>query len=256
VGSAEWEEVNLLLAGRNHQYPFIEGREETGRPRSGESIGTEAGPIFTYRHTAYDRAVVGGIVYRGTRHPGLRGKYLFADNYSGKVFSIPATGEPVDSVELLAQADQVAQRGITSLIPSPEGEVLITTLGKASESTGRLLRLVPRDEAEVAAIATRELLSPAAAAELFRANCGRCHGVEGGGHGPEARDMDVALPDFRDSAFHEKRDDRRLRSVIAEGGAAHGLSPMMPPWRQILSGPEVDALVDHIRRLATTRGKA
>jgi glucose/arabinose dehydrogenase len=113
VGSAEWEEVNLLLAGRNYQYPFIEGREETGRPRSGASIGTEAGPIFTYRHTAYDRAVVGGIVYRGTRHPGLRGQYLFADNYSGKVFSIPATGEPVDAVELLAQADQVAQRGIT-----------------------------------------------------------------------------------------------------------------------------------------------
>jgi hypothetical protein len=30
----------------------------------------------------------------------------------------------------------------------------------------------------------------------------------------------------------------------------------MPPWRQILSGPEVDALVDHIRRLAATPGKA
>jgi len=251
VGSTVWEEVNRIEKGRNYQFPFVEGREETGIARPSGVVGEEAGPVYTYEHTAYERAAIGGIVYRGSRYPGLRGRYVFADNYSGKIFALPASATRVDEVEILAQADQFAQRGITSFTEAPDGEILITTLGKASEPTGRLMKLVPGSEAAVAApdAGTTAAVSAAEAANLFRTSCGRCHGERGAGDGPDADAMDVPVPDLRSAQFQASRDDARLRAVIVDGGAAHGLSPMMPPWGQLLTPAEIDALVRHVRTL-------
>jgi hypothetical protein len=128
VGSTKWEEVNLIEPGVDYQYPYIEGREATRYARPSTLKLKERGPLFTYIHTAYDRAVTGGIVYQGNEFPDLRGKYLFADNYSSKLFSMRGNGQVAESVEHIATADQYAQRGTSSVSQLAGGEVLLTTL--------------------------------------------------------------------------------------------------------------------------------
>jgi len=39
--------------------------------------------------------VTGGFVYRGSRLPGLVGRYIFADFVSGRIFNIDATAQGV-----------------------------------------------------------------------------------------------------------------------------------------------------------------
>lgn len=253
VGSTVWEEVNVVRAGHNYQYPYIEGREPSDLARPSRIIGMESGPVYTYQHTAYDRAVIGGVVYRRGRHPALEGRYIFGDNYSGKILAMPATGDPVEDVDVLGRVNQFAQRGLTSLTMSPDGELLLTTLGKGNEPTGEVLKLVPHGEAppqldepeprSAGTVGEEEAMS------LYQTNCSRCHGVAGDGNGPDAGAMNVPMPDMTSPEFHASRGDARLRDVIREGGQAHGLSPMMPPWGQLLTEAEVDALVQVLRDL-------
>ena len=253
VGSTVWEEVNVVRKGHNYQYPFVEGNEPTRVPRPEQVQGTESGPVYTYRHTAYDRAVIGGIVYRGTRHGALDGQYLFGDNYSGMLWSTPATDAPRDTVAEIAQAGQFAQRGISSITQSPDGRILVTTLGKAGAATGQVLELVPASEATASAGGTTtgapETVTPEEIATLYQTNCSRCHGTGGAGDGPDAEHMNVPMPDMRAGGFHADRSDDDLYRVVAEGGAALGLSPMMPPWAKLLSEAELRAMVGYLRGL-------
>jgi hypothetical protein len=255
VGSTVWEEVNLVRKGRNYQFPYIEGREATGIAKPPKVFGEEAGPVYTYRHTAYDRAVIGGVVYRGTRLAELQGLYIFGDNYSGKIYVLPGDAESVDEVQDIAKAPQVAQRGITSFTQSPNGEILITALGKAAEPTGVVYRLAKSSEERGGDSQTESLesrsqpISADEAAELYRVSCSRCHGNEGKGDGPDGPHMGVPMPDFTDPASLKLRDGEALRKVIQEGGGAVGLSPMMPPWKGILNEQELDGMVRYIEGL-------
>jgi mono/diheme cytochrome c family protein len=61
--------------------------------------------------------------------------------------------------------------------------------------------------------------------------------------------MGVPMPDLTDPASLKSRDNAALRKVILEGGAATGLSPMMPPWGQILDEQELDGVVRYIEQL-------
>ncbi|MBN7797441.1 PQQ-dependent sugar dehydrogenase [Parahaliea mediterranea] len=248
VGSTKWEEVNIVEAGHHYQYPFIEGYEAAGPSRPDTVIGTETPPVHTYVHTAYDRAVIGGIVYQGKRHQALRGQYLFADNYSSKVFSMPASGRRVDSADHIATADQFAQRGTSSLTELADGEVVLTTLGRSSTPTGRVLKLSSGDAQAPAPAAEAEPASTTAAEvhSIYIANCARCHGNEGRGDGPDAGMLPVPVPDFHDDDVRA-RENSWYHRVIGEGGYAAGLSPAMPPWAHILNEAEIDGLVKLIR---------
>ncbi|MGB5744206.1 MAG: PQQ-dependent sugar dehydrogenase, partial [Sedimenticolaceae bacterium] len=257
VGSTVWEEVNLIAKGGNYQYPFIEGAEATGKARPAPLIGRETPPIYAYRHTAYERAVIGGIVYRRKRYPEFSGKYLFGDNYSGNIYALPANGDPVESVEFIAQANQYAQRGITSFTQTPDGEVLLTTLGSASGSSGEIIRLVPKDQArvvEAAAPVEEDVLTEADVKGLFLTNCSRCHGAAGRGDGPDSAHLGVPVPNFASPEFQASRSDDDLYAVIKDGGTARGLSAMMPPWGMALSPVEMRALVGLVRAQAEGPG--
>jgi mono/diheme cytochrome c family protein len=253
-----WEEVNIVSKGGNYQYPFVEGMEATGRARPERITGRETPPIYSYRHTAYERAVIGGIVYRGERFPEFQGQYLFGDNYSGNVYVLPATGSPVASAEFIAQANQYAQRGITSFTQTPDGEILLTTLGSASGSSGEIIRLVPKDQMrtiEAAAPTAEEVvLSDADVRALYSTNCSRCHGADGRGDGPDSAQLGVPLPSFALPEFQSGRSDEDLYAVIKDGGAARGLSHMMPPWGMALSPGEIRGLVALIRAQGEASG--
>ena len=261
VGSDVWEEVNRIQKGGNYQYPYSEGRELlSSRRKPANFVGKEHTPTYVYRHTAFDRAVIGGIVYRGKKYPSLVGKYIFADSYSGKVWAFDSKLQRVEKkdISLVTRAEGFsAQRGVTSVHESPDGDILLTALGQAGAATGQILRVLPKDEAEKvkpqpSAPATQ--ITQAAARGLFLADCARCHGRDGKGDGPDAKSMIEAfnlkaMPDFTSAAYHDKRSDADIERIILKGGTALGLSEGMPPWEGIYSATDITALREYMRSL-------
>ena len=267
VGSTVWEEVNRIERGGNYQFPYIEGRAtQDGKPRPATIIGTEKPPVLTYKHTAYLRSVIGGTVYRGSRLPELRGRYVFSDNYSGEIMTISAAATTADKWEVIARARDVAQRGLTGLVVAPDGNLLAVVMGDNDRPTGTVSRLVKADSAEArqarerleakagagggAAKATR--VTPEQARSLFNVNCARCHGAGGAGHGPDSEELGDYVPNFTDENFQKWRTDAEIVAVLKGGGAAVGRGPMMPPWEGVLSDTEMVAMKDYVRSF---RGK-
>ncbi|MXS84692.1 hypothetical protein ABO04_01880 [Nitrosomonas sp. HPC101] len=259
VGSTVWEEVNIIEKGKHYQFPFIEGRHSTGKEKPEKLPAPEQGPVYTYEHTAYDRAVIGGTVYRGNKFPELFGKYVFADNYSAKIFLLNTDKREVTEAKLIAQGSQYAQRGISSVVQLNNGDILVTLLGAASHPTGEVLSLVKSDQKiiqqadhttdnQVIESETREY-DENLTRQLFSINCSRCHGREGRGDGPDAELLDVKLPDFTSEDFQSTRTDNEIRDVIAKGGAPLQKSPMMPPWGGFLKQSEIDHLTIYTRNL-------
>ncbi len=261
VGSAVWEEVNIIEKGKHYQFPFFEGVTPTGKEKKEKVMAPEQGPVYTYQHTAYDRAVIGGVVYRGGKFPDLYGKYIFADNYSAKIFKLDNAQGTVD-VQLIAQGKQYAQRGASSVVQLNTGDILVTLLGAASKPSGEILSLVKSADvveqqaseedtninSEVQLVYDADITR-----QLFAVNCSRCHGSEGRGDGPDATSMDVVLPDFTSKAFQSSRTDQKIRNVIVKGGAKMQLSPMMPPWGGFLKNYEIDHLTTYTRELGAVK---
>jgi len=263
VGNSDWEEVNVLRSGGNYQFPYMEGTTALPRfVRPDKPLGTEVEPFFVYEHTAQLRAVIGGVVYRGNMLPELAGSYLFADNYSGQIFAIPVDGTESSSVSargpasIVARARQVAQQGISSVTLDPQGEALVTTLGRMDAATGRVWRIAPAgssgssqqrlvaDDVDVAGLTD--------AALIYGDQCARCHGSDGMGR--ESM-QDTPMPDYTNPDYHLMRSDEDLHRIIAQGGDAFGLSPQMPPWNHILRDEEITAVVEYLRELPyRTRG--
>lgn len=254
VGSTIWEEVNLIEKGKHYQFPQVEGRNETGKKDAAELDVPFQGPVYTYEHNAYDRAVIGGVVNRGDKYADLGPSYIFADNYSAKIFVMPIGQEQVEEVKLIARANQYAQRGISSVVQLRTGEILVTTLGAASEPSGEVLELVKASEADVFAEQEEEKAPEGydekATAAMFAVNCARCHGVTGDGKGPDSAMLGVAkLPDLTSPLYHHGTTSEEIKAIIEKGGVGVGKSPMMPPWGGFLKPQEIDNLVIYIESL-------
>ncbi|PKF56750.1 hypothetical protein CW748_09330 [Alteromonadales bacterium alter-6D02] len=251
VGSTVWEEINRIEKGMHYQFPHVEGLPHADSERNNLGL-VEQKPFYTYQHTAYDRAVIGGVIYRGQQLKTLVGQYIFADNYSAKMFSLDPNNQQSE-VRFIARANQYAQRGISSVTQLNNGEILITTLGAASEPSGQVLQLVPIEQANVIED-TPDDTPPAGydekiVASLFAVNCARCHGVKGDGDGPDAKALGVPLPDFTSPLYHFKTSAEDIELIINKGGPAVGKSPLMPPWGGFLKPHEVEYLAIYIQSL-------
>lgn len=109
IGFHTWEEVNVVRRGANYGYGEREGTFaldlRTGRadlplPAADAALGYVY-PVLQYPHSpalGYGDAIAGGFVYRGTRIPELRGKYIFGDITTGRLFH-------ADLADLLAADD-------------------------------------------------------------------------------------------------------------------------------------------------------
>lgn len=86
-------------------------------------------------------------------------------------------------------------------------------------------------------------------ARTFQQSCALCHGTTGRLVGGGVQPQTVRPRNLGDPAFQGTVDDVHLRKVIREGGAASGLSPLMPGHTQ-LSEAQLDALVRFVRGLA------
>lgn len=249
VGSTKWEEINKLDAGKHYQFPFIEGTEETGKEPPSPFFGIQQAPAFSYFHTATERAVIGGMVYRGSSFSELNGHYLFADNYSGNLYRLDESDQAPQKT-MLAASNDYAQRGISSVSQHASGDIYVTTLGKASGQTGKFLKLVRGDiqQSDRDKQSTEELTA-SDISEIYATNCARCHGASGKGDGPDQKLLNIEIADFTDANYSQRRSTLEIESIIAEGGSGNGLSPMMPPWSVVLSEQEIESLANFVRSM-------
>ncbi len=134
IGEHAIEAVDEVRAGDNFGWseregPFVYDKAATNPcdrlfplPEDDARFG------YTYPVAAYDhnpppdwnctsdvgRAIIGGFVYRGNRLPGLNGKYLFADNVTGRIFYTHAgemrRGMPMAPIYELMVYDQTGRR--------------------------------------------------------------------------------------------------------------------------------------------------
>jgi glucose/arabinose dehydrogenase len=90
VGQNAVEEVNLQPAdspgGENYGWRVAEG-DRCFDPPSGCDLDAYVAPVITYTHASgWGRSITGGVVPYGDAAPSLRGRYLFGDFVSGRVF--------------------------------------------------------------------------------------------------------------------------------------------------------------------------
>jgi glucose/arabinose dehydrogenase len=90
VGQNAIEEVNRQAAsspgGENYGWRVVEG-DRCFDPRDGCDLDAYVAPVITYTHdSGWGRSITGGVVPYGDAAPSLRGRYLFGDFVSGRVF--------------------------------------------------------------------------------------------------------------------------------------------------------------------------
>jgi glucose/arabinose dehydrogenase len=137
VGEGDREEVDTLGYAANYQWPMIEGFRPLPFPMPDPIMGIWTPPVLDIGHDlAY--AIIGGYVYRGTQLPELRGKYVFADYSSGRVWAFSyapkAGGADLLDQHLLTQTPfNAATGGISSFAVDAAGELYFLTIGEATK---------------------------------------------------------------------------------------------------------------------------
>ena len=135
VGQNKYEEVNRALRsagggrGANFGWDQYEGRVCFEGPctSSGKTF-----PLAVYAHGANGCSVTGGYVYRGSRYTALRGRYLFGDYCSGRIWSVRAGGDARQKPVLLRD---------TGMTISAFGEAENGTLYVLDYGNGRVRRI-------------------------------------------------------------------------------------------------------------------
>jgi mono/diheme cytochrome c family protein len=90
--------------------------------------------------------------------------------------------------------------------------------------------------------------------QMFEQRCVTCHGEEGNGKGPAGAGLQPPPRDFTDPAWQAATSSERIKQVISYGGAAVGLSPVMPSQPDLANDPsELDALVAYVRTFSGKR---
>lgn len=86
------------------------------------------------------------------------------------------------------------------------------------------------------------------AQEIFQTRCVTCHGANGTGDGPGSAALNPKPRNYTSAEWQASVTDDDLEKIIIGGGAAVGLSPLMPPNPDLVTKPAVvDALVAIIR---------
>jgi len=148
VGHLYREEINIATRGSNHGWSYIEGRlpfheSYLKGQKPSPFYGAETLPVFDYAHLNGNNCVIGGFVYRGAEYPELFGKYIYADNGSGRIWALSYDGEKVVSNAELTALPVSSKTGISSITESSDGEPWIIVLGEADQVDGTIHRLIP-----------------------------------------------------------------------------------------------------------------
>jgi glucose/arabinose dehydrogenase len=145
VGQTQREEIDIEPAGQGHKnygWPIMEGNECHPVTAACDPTGLTP-PARDYGHAPHVDwffVVIGGVVYRGSAIPALRGAYLHS-NTGGKLYALRHRSGVVTSAEALPLTYQDApfSGAIVSLDHDLNGEVYLVDM-----SPGRIFRLTSR----------------------------------------------------------------------------------------------------------------
>lgn len=121
VGQNSKEEIDLVVAGGNYGWSYLEGTINGPNIGSKPTGVTFQPPIYEYNHgngNYQGNSVTGGIFYRGDNFPELFEKYIFADYTSGRIWSLDEA-QPTWSALLLATDNNIVAIGENPLHGDP-----------------------------------------------------------------------------------------------------------------------------------------
>lgn len=125
VGQNLWEEIDIVTRGGNYGWAVREGGHPFG-PQGRDASSEFIEPIWEYDHQV-GKSITGGIVYRGTKHPELVGKYVYADYVSGKIWALTfdeATGKVVSNEEIPSEPGTA----VVNISDDEQGEIYFTVV--------------------------------------------------------------------------------------------------------------------------------
>ncbi len=122
VGQNRYEEIHVIERGKNYGWRIQEGRA-CFRPRKRCNKKSLEQPIYDYGHSL-GRSVVGGYVYRGRQMPALRGKYIFADTITGRIWVLDKQVMPTNRARQLLKSGEF----ISSFAEDRDGELYVLGL--------------------------------------------------------------------------------------------------------------------------------
>jgi glucose/arabinose dehydrogenase len=132
VGQNAYEEIDIIEKGGNYGWNSMEGKHCFEPKRNCNQQGLKL-PVWEYPRSE-GVSITGGFVYRGPSLPELKGKYIYADYGSGKIWALDASNvsNPVNT--LLMESDlSVASFGV-----DPKNELYICAFdGKIYTITNR-----------------------------------------------------------------------------------------------------------------------
>ena len=124
VGQELWEEVNVVTKGGNYGWSSREGLYPFGNRPEVDGLSDPISPVWQYHHRT-GKSITGGRVYNSDRNASLKGKYLYADYVSGKIWALTydrATGQATKNEEVVVEGvDSIPVQSFGEL---PGGEVV------------------------------------------------------------------------------------------------------------------------------------
>lgn len=151
VGQDAIEEVNVIRKGGNYGWDIMEGSGCFEPKIRCDSMADAMGlvkPIFDYTHRLGE-TVIGGMVYRGTMHPALVGKYIFADFISGRIWALDFNQQ--DTTVMMVHEIMHGDAMITSFGTDRNNEIYMLTIDGKIHTFQSLVGSVGSSESPVAA---------------------------------------------------------------------------------------------------------
>jgi mono/diheme cytochrome c family protein len=87
---------------------------------------------------------------------------------------------------------------------------------------------------------------------LYAQFCSSCHGLTGAGDGPASLALNPKPANHTDTQFMGGLSDEHLYTVIHQGAAAVGKSPLMVGWGAVIPDRDIRDLIAHLRRMSGT----
>jgi len=131
VGQNSREEINLIIKGGNYGWRIKEGID-CYNPSSNCNTSGLIEPIYDYSQSTGDKSITGGYVYHGSTLLTLRGKYIYGDYVSGRVWSLEMNENKAGANSLI-----IDKAGLVSTFGQDEaGEVYF-----ANYQNGKIMKL-------------------------------------------------------------------------------------------------------------------
>jgi glucose/arabinose dehydrogenase len=134
VGQNEIEEVDIVEKGGNYGWRVKEGKADY-KASDPKPEATLMPPVWQYSHDNGDVSITGGYVYRGAQNGALKGKYIYADYASGRVWALTANGKKATNNQLLIER----AGSISAFGEDQKNELYLCDL-----SGGKILRLASK----------------------------------------------------------------------------------------------------------------